>query len=208
MRYTLAIALLSLMTVCARAQDKPTIDEQIAKLLELKQQQAELKKQEETISADLKKRFDELRDQLNKLGVIDPQPKPPEPKPPGPKPPEPAPVDPLGKKLRDAFDADPPLAEPETKREYGKLLAALYNEAATLARDDTVGTSGELLLRVMDAAARLLKDPPTGKKLAGTRRIVNLELATILPTDESLTAEQRVAVAAILKKIALILDSF
>ncbi len=209
MRYLMTLALLVIPSAFARSQEpdaRPTIDEQIAKLVALKQQQADLKKQEEVVAADLKKRFDDLRDLLDKLGIIDPKPpKPPEPKPPEPKPPEP--VDPLVAKLKAAFAADPPTSL-ETKREYAKLLAALYRAAEKLTRNESVGTSGELLAQVSRAAADLLEDPPGMKKLAGTRKVVNAELATLLPTDELLTEGQRASVAALFKKLAAILDAF
>lgn len=208
MRYLMIFALLVFPTAIARSQEpdaRPTIDEQVAKLVALKQQQADLKKQEEAVAADLKKRFDELRELLDKLGVIDPKPpKPPEPKPPEPKP---EPVDPLVVKLAAAFAADPPTSL-ETKREYAKLLAALYRAAEKLTRNESVGTSGELLTQVSRAAADLLEDPPGMKKLAGTRKVVNAELTALLPTDEPLTADQRANVAALFKKLAMVLDTF
>jgi hypothetical protein len=180
----------------------PSIDDVIARVVAIRLQQADLAKQEATALADLKRALAELQSKLDKLNVPGPAPAP-DPKPPVPVPPKP--VDALAAKLKAAFDADPA----ETKREQAKNLGALYRAAADLAADESVATSGELLNRVATAAGALLKDPaaPARKNLADVRRAVAAELASVLPTDDALSAEQRKATAELFRKLAGILDA-
>lgn len=192
----LALGATVAVPIGAAQEPKPSIEQLVGRVIELRKQRADLKKQEDAAVADLKAELKRLQELLAELDLPDVKP---------PVPPKP-PADPLAAKLKAAFDADPP-ADPETKREYAKLLAALYRAAEELARDETVSTSGELLAQVSTAAAGLLKDPPGMKKLAGTRKVVNAELAALLPTDDTLTADQRAATAALFKKLAAILDT-
>jgi hypothetical protein len=203
MRTTFAILLLAgLCGASARgADDAPppsTIPEVIKAILGLRAERMELDKKEGDARKLLDKLLKEQQDALDLLNV-----KPP--KPPEPKPPEP--VDPLAKKLRAAFDGDP--VQLDTRRGQAKDLAALYRQAAKLAQDTSVASSGELLAQVSKAAATMLSDPPppARRNLADVRKVVALELGTVLPTDDALTDAQRKAVAELFAKLAAILES-
>lgn len=191
----LSLLVLLVAPVCACAQEPatPSIDQLIAKIADLRKQQAELRKQEENAAADLKLRLKELQDRLDQLGLFGPAPKPPDPKPP-------EPVDRLRAKLKAAFDGDG--AALESKREQAKDLAALYRQAATLATDVTVATSGDLLKRVRDAGSSLIGPDA----LKDVRRAAGAELAAALPTDAPLSDAQREAAAKLFVRLATTLE--
>ena len=189
----LSLFVLLVAPVCACAQEpSPSIDQLIAKIADLRKQQAELRKQEEGAAADLKLRLKELQDRLDQLGLFGP------PKPPDPKPPEP--VDRLRAKLKAAFDGDG--AALEFKREQAKDLAALYRQAAALAADVTVATSGDLLKRVRDAGSSLIGPDA----LKDVRRAAGAELAAALPTDAPLSDAQRDQAAKLFVRLATTLE--
>lgn len=185
----LAIAALVLCPTWAAAQEpaRPSIEQLVQRITDLRKQQAELKKQEDAAGAELKAELKRLQDLLDALN-IDPRP--------------PKPADPLRAKLKAAYDADP--ADAAKKREQAKDLAALYREAAKLTLDMAVPTSGELLARVKDAAGRMIGP----NALVGCRKVKAAELGALLPTDEPLTDAQRKAVAALFGKLADVLDTF
>ena len=185
--------LLTAGALTAADETSPSIDQLIERITDLRAKQAALKKQEDTAAVELKAELKKQQDRLDKLNLPD------VPKPVPPKPPEP--VDPLAKKLKAAYDADP--AQLEKRRESAKDLAELYRQAAVLAADEGVATSGDLLKRVKDASATLVGVDA----LRECRRVVAMELGALLPTDDALTGEQRAGVAALFKKLAVILDS-
>lgn len=177
---------------------KPSIDQLIDRIGDLRKQRTDVEKQEQAAITDLRARFKELQDKLDKLGLIEPAPKPVPPKPP--EPPVPVPVDPLKTKLKVAFESD--TADVATKREQAKDLAALYRQAAVLASDAMVVTSGDLLKRVRDAAGTLIGVDA----LKEVRRAAGAELAGVLPTDAPLSDAQRLSAAVLFKKLAEILE--
>jgi hypothetical protein len=198
MRLPIALLLLTLCAGLVRAQDPapPGIDqkakavrEQKAKIVELEKQLADLKKQYSTAVEELRAELKKLADEL---GVPLPDPKPPTP---------PPPADPLAAKLKTAFDGDP--AQLDVRKGHAKDLAELYRQAAKLTADPAVTTSGELLGKVRDAAGTLVG----ADALRECRKVVGAELAMLLPTDDTLTDDQRKAVAALFAKLAGILDS-
>lgn len=196
-----ALMLFAAGALCA-ADEQPvqpvaplTIDQRITQILDLRAKQSDLKKQEDTATAELKAELKRQQDLLDKLLL--PDVKPPVPPVP-PKPPEP--VDPLRSKLKTAFDEDStPLAQ---RRERAKDLAALYRQAAKLASDPAVTTSGELLRKVREAAGTLVG----ADALKEVRRVAGMELAGILPTDAALTAAQREQAEQVFKRLAEILE--
>lgn len=193
-RFAILILLISGVSICAQEPaPKPTIDQLLAKVTELRRQKADLEKQEQAATAELLARFRELQAAIEKLGLVDPKPVPPNPKPP-------EPTDPLKVKLKAAFDADS--EQLDKRREHAKDLAALYRQAAKLASDNAVSTAGELLDRVRAAAGMLVG----ADALKECRRVVAGELGKVFPTDGDLTAEQRTAAAELFTKLAAILE--
>lgn len=195
MRYPIAFALLLAAAGLARAQEppRPSVDALVEQVTGIRAKRADLDKQEATALAALKAELKRQSDLIDKLGGVGPAPKPPDPKPP-------EPADPLRAKLKAAFDADP--APLDARREQAKDLAALYRQAAMLAADPEVTTSGDLLRRVRDAAGTLVGVDA----LKDVRRAAGQELGGVLPTDATLTREQRTAVAALFAKLAATLE--
>ncbi|MFM8273720.1 MAG: hypothetical protein ACKODX_15525 [Gemmata sp.] len=188
MRSAALLSLLALLAAPARAQEpRPSVEQLVAKLTEVRKQQADLKKLEDATTAELRSELKRLQELVDKLNL-------PDVRPPGP----PEPADPLRAKLRAAFDAD---ADPK-KRDHARDLAALYRQAAGLCADAGVGTAGDLLSRVKAAATTLVG----ADALRECRRVVAGELGALLPTDDALTAEQRKAAAALFAKLATILE--
>lgn len=133
----------------------------------------------------------------------------PPPGPPGPgpkpKPPAPAPVDELTKKLQAAYDADP---GPDKAGELRQLIA-IYQAAIGFAKDkdseNAAVTVDDLFGRVSTAAASLLPTPKDGpRKLDGLRKLIAIDLNTVIPTngDQILTDADRAAAAAAFEKYA------
>lgn len=123
----------------------------------------------------------------------------------GPKPPQPPTppvVDPLRESLKKAFDAEP--GDAATKKEFAKDLAELYRQASILALKPDIKTSGELMKRAQDAANILIGSD----KMVPLRKVVAAQLSLILPTDATLTDNQRKKVADLFDKLVPILNSF
>jgi hypothetical protein len=189
-RAPLALVILALPALAAAQEPpKPTIDQLIERIGEVRKQRADLDRREAEAVAELRAQFKSLHDRIDALGLSGP----------GPKPPPPAP-NPLRDKLKAAFDSDP--AQLDKRRDQAKDLAALYRQAAVLAADETVPTAGALFQRVKDAAGALVGPDA----LREVRRAVAGELAALLPTDDALTADQRRAAAALFTKLALTLE--
>jgi hypothetical protein len=183
----IAFFLLLASGVCASAD----IDEDLAKLADLRKRQAELKKEEEALAEKLRQTHQSNHEKLAAAGVIAPGPPPPAP--------PPKPVDELKKKLRAAFEAD------GSDRDAGLQLAALYREAAKLSQSPDVPSTAELLRRVREAAASLVPGA-----LPAVRKVVAEELRLALgkSSDEALSAEERKAAAELFAKLAELLEGF
>lgn len=169
------------------AQQPPTIDNLIDRVLDLRKQKAELDKQEAAALAELQAELKKQKDRLDKLNIPGPEPAP------GPKP-----VDPLAAKIKTAIATD------KGTREEVLQLAALYHEAAKLAISKDVPSSRELLRRVREASAALVG----ADVLTSLRTLVAAEVGSILgnPGDAMLTDTQRKATAELFTRLAAILE--
>lgn len=116
--------------------------------------------------------------------------------------PKPEPTDALKEKMKAAFDSDK--GEGATKQEAAKDLAELYRQAAALALKPEITTASDLLKRAKDAATVLIG----ADQLLAVRKVVSQELSLLLPTDSTLTDEQRKKVADLFRRLAVILDGF
>lgn len=189
MRRLLPCLVLALAAPAAAAE--PSFPEDIAKLVELRKQKADVEKAEAALAAKLRAMHADLTKQLTDLGVIGPLPPAPPPKP----------ADPLKAKLADAFKAD------RGTRDEVLHLAELYRLSVKLARDPAVPSTAELLRRVREAGDGLLADfgPNT---LRGVRDVARVELLAALgKSDETpITDEERAAAADLFGRLAVILD--
>lgn len=181
--------LLTVMSIASTslAQQPPTIDGLIDRVLELRAKKAELDKQEAAALVELQAELKKQRDRLDKLNIPGPEPAP------GPKP-----VDPLVQKVREAIAAD------KGTREDVLQLAALYHEAAKLANSKDVPSGKEFLRRVREASSSIVG----ADVLTSLRTLAATELGGVLgvPSDAFLTDTQRAAVAKLFERLAAILE--
>ena len=186
----LAILVLLSGAVAARADD-PTLEELIARLVELRKQKAEQEKTEAEVVKQLRTRYEALHKQLADLGVVAPGPLPPAP--------PPKPVDELKQKVQAAWKAD------GGTREMCAQLAELYKLAAQLAQSESVPSTAELLRQVREAASFL-----TEGAMQKTRQLVAEELRKALgkSTDDPITDVERKAASELFAKLATILEGF
>lgn len=190
-------AALALVPACAPAADP--IDEDLAKLADVRAKQADLKKVEDTLVEKLRKQHQANHEKLVAAGVIAPGPPPPAP--------EPKPVDVLKQKIAAAFERDgKPVAA-------AHQLAALYRLAAGLAAKPEILSTAMLKARVSEAAAELMKEFPPDEKgalpLKAVRQAVSEEWLSAVGKvdDEPITDAERAAAAKLFGRLADILEA-
>lgn len=154
---------LTLSLLLLAPADPPTLEALVDKVGAIRQQRAELEKQEAATLAEVRARLKALED---KLGRIDPKPVPP------PEPPKPA--DPLAVALKAAYLTDAGAG----KASQVKDLAELYKQAADLAGNEGVPSTGQLMERIRQAALTLKIDG-----LLTCRKLIAAECAAVLGTD-------------------------
>lgn len=163
----------------APAADPPTIDQLVKRVAELRQQKAELAKQEQAALADLRERLKALNDLLKDLDVGPVVP----PSPPNPKPP----ADPLAVALKAAYLADTGAAKANQLAD----LAELYRQAADLAGQESVATATQLMERIRAASVVLKIDG-----LLPCRKLIAAECVRVLGTDPDARLDAATRVAA------------
>ena len=195
-RFLLASLALGLMSATAAAQP-PSLDQKIAKLVELRKQKADIEKAEAALVAEIRVLFKDLTDRLSELGIG-----------PGPMPPVPPKPDELRDKLTTAFKAD------KGTKDEAKKLASIYAEASRLvvkknvAGDFSIVSSAQLIAAVRDVT----NDPDWigPDALRATRDAIADLWVPIFgpePSDARLTNEQRKAAADLFGRLALVLEA-
>jgi hypothetical protein len=195
---SLASLVLLFVVHATAAGQSPTVDSLLEKLDGVQKQRAELSKQADDLTKEIRSRLRAMASKLEELTgqVVNP------PSPVNPPGPAPAPVDPFRKKIADAYSLDP--GQPSQKKADAIQLAALYSVAVDqkLADDPALATVGQLIARVRSAGQTLAAD-----RLAGVRKVIGEEMAAVLKDPAlELTTDKRKAASELFARIETALD--